>query len=477
MTVDLVLREATVVSSSGLSSASIAIDDGKIVLVGSSSLMPRADCSIDCRGKYIIPGAIDEHVHFGDPWRNDSEEPYYIEDFTSGTRAAAAGGVTTVIDMPDSWPIVTSGTILRSKARVAGSKAVVDFGLHGAFVPGMDFQTAIPEMLRAGASGLKTFTCQAYYNMPNIDEGELFEAFLQFAEHDGVALVHAENEHVMSYNKSRLLKAGRRDPAAYLENRTVLSELLADRTVAFLGRLAGNRFLIVHTTIPEGVEEIREAARQGARANVETCPQYLYLTAEDLIKRGAWAKCGPPLRDKARVARLWELLASGKIDTIGSDHSPQTTEERVKDWGDDIWKAEPGFPGVQTMLPLMLNGVSSRRITLERLAAAMSENPAKFFGLYPKKGAISAGSDADLVVVDMKASHKITSDEQISGVGWTPFDGLRVRGFPVLTVSRGEIVMEEGSVVAKPGRGEFVRPDRSVQALNKKRGPRGRRWT
>jgi len=458
MTVDLVLKDATVVSSAGLINASVAVDDGKVLLVGSGVVMPRADRTVDCAGKHIIPGVIDEHAHFGDPWGKSGEEPYYIEDFESGTRAAAAGGVTTVIDMPDSWPIVTDASILKSKARVALSKAVVDFGLHGAFIPGMDFQAAIPEMLRAGASGLKTFTCQAYYNMPNIDEGELYEAFLQFAKADGVALIHAESEHVMSYNKARLERQGRRDPAAYLENRTVLSELLADRTVSFLGRLAGNRFLIVHTTIPEGVEEIRAAAALGARASVETCPHYLYLTEEELVKKGAWAKCGPPLRDKARVARLWELLAAGRIDNIGSDHSPQTNEERVRSWGGDIWKAEPGFPGVQTMLPLMLNGVSSGRLSIERLVSAMSENPARLFGFYPSKGTVSVGSDADLVVVDMKAEHRITSDEQASRVGWTPFDGTRIRGFPILTVSRGEVVAEDGVVVGKPGRGRFVRP-------------------
>ncbi len=455
--VDLLLRDGAVVSSRGVERASVACDNGRIVLVGPESRMPKADRSVDCQGKLILPGVIDEHVHMGDPWNKKDEEPYYIEDFASGTASAAAGGVTTVIDMPDSWPIVTSGALLRDKIRVGLSKSLVDFGLHGAFIPGMDFPRAIPDMLGAGASGCKTFTCQAYYNMPAIGEGELYEAFLEFKKNDGVALVHAENERVMAYNKAQLVKAGRRDPAVHLESRNVLSELLEDQIVCLVGRTAGNRFLIVHTTIPEGIDEVQEAKRKGARAYVETCPQYLYLSEEEVLKKGAWAKCGPPLRDKARMARLWEMLASGSIDTIGSDHSPQTTAERVADWGDDMWKAEPGFPGLQTSLPLMLNGVSLGRLTIERVVATMCENPARLFGL-SQKGVVRKGADADLVVVDTKLKHRITSEEQHTGVGWTPYDGWRVQGYPVATISRGEAVMENGTVIARPGRGRFVRP-------------------
>jgi allantoinase len=454
-----VLRDAKIVTPQSVVEGSIAVNDGKISAVGVSTLMPQASRTIDCRGRVVIPGPVDGHVHYGEPNRGDEPSGYVfsMDGFETGSRAAAAGGITTTVVMPDSWPVVTNGELVREKAAVGESKSVVDFALHGAFYPGMDYSTAIPSMVGAGAAGIKTFMVPTGYDSwPMMTDGELYAAFQEFRKADGLALVHAENHQIISYLSERLRKEGRKDPATHLESRPPFSEVLADRNVVFLGKLAGNRFLIVHTGVPEGVEEVHSARVLGYDAYVESCPHYFYLSDEDVRARGPLAKCSPPLRDRARIARLWESLDKGWIDTIGSDHGALSTPEMHAQWDGDMWRVEAGLPGLQTMLPVMVNGVAEGRISMSRLAAVVSENPARVFGLYPKKGALLPGSDADLVVIDMDRDHTITDEEQLSLARWTPFDGFRVRGYPVVTVSRGEVVMEDGEVLGKAARGRFV---------------------
>jgi dihydroorotase-like cyclic amidohydrolase len=267
---------------------------------------------------------------------------------------------------------------------------------------------------------------------------------------------------MLTENKKRLDNDGRKDFKSHLDWRPPIVEYEADRRATFLLREAGARGLIVHTSVPEGVHDIAQARDAGQRVYVETCHHYLYLTDKDVERRGPWVKCSPPLRDKGRVLKLRKQLASGVIDTVGSDHSPFHKED-VRKFESDMWKAEAGMPELETGTPLLLNGASEGWISLNRVVASACEMPARVYGLYPRKGVIRKGSDADLVVVDMKKRWKIKDEELKMKSGWSPYNGRTLKGTPILTIVRGQVVMEDRQISEKAGHGEFQ--SRSKQVL------------
>jgi len=251
-----------------------------------------------------------------------------------------------------------------------------------------------------------------------------------------------------------LKDVGRKDYPAYLEERPRIVE--AGRRVIQYLEETGCRGLIVHTSIPDTVYRAAEARTRGVKVSIETCPQYLYLTHEDVREKGPWVKFAPPARSKDTVMKIRALLNRGWIDTVATDHAPFSKEEKEIGY-DDILDAPNGIPGLEPFLPLLLNGVNEEWLTLERLAEVTSENPARVFGLYPKKGAIRVGSDADLVIVDLDKETTIRNEDQITQCGWTPYDGYEVKGAPTMSVLRGRVVMEDGEVVGEKGYGEYVR--------------------
>ncbi|MEM0074934.1 MAG: dihydroorotase [Conexivisphaerales archaeon] len=454
--VDLVIKNARIFTEAQLVEGSLFIDQGRVVGITKSQLPSSYDRLIDAKQNLVLPGLIDEHVHFGDPYEGPGGEiAARREDFASGTMAAAAGGVTTVIEMPDTIPLVTTVEVAKAKMQVIKPKAYVDFGLHGGFIGGEDFERNIKGLYDFGLTGLKTFTCFSIPEWPPCYDGDLYEAMKVISKVGAVTLLHAENDFILSKNKAKLEKEGRKDIRAHLEWRTPIAEIEAIHRMIFFLKETRAKGLIVHTSVPEGVEDVKKAKDEGYQIYVETCPHFLFMTEEDVIKKGPWAKCAPPPRDKERVARLWKMVEKGYVDTLGSDHAPYTKEEKMAGY-ENIWNTGNGVADIEATLPLMIDAVNKGRISLRMFIQIACENPARLFGLYPRKGALQVGSDADIAIVDPKASFIISNENTKSKCGWTVYDGTRVQGKVVMTLVRGSTVMENGDITGKQGFGRFV---------------------
>jgi dihydroorotase/allantoinase len=444
MTVDLVVKNARLVSPRGVVEAGVAVDGGIVVAVARDAHLPGADMVIDAGGMHVLPGLLDGHSHTFLP----PETP------ATGTRAAAKGGVTTMLEMPGTQMGCFNLDQFKEKRRIMEQAAYVDFCVHAGCASGFPGGT-LTEMWGAGATGAKFFISSAGPNWPQTFDGEVIDRFRELAACGGLALIHAENDSILRDNQKRLKEEGRRDYATHLEGRPRVAEVEAGKRMIDYLKMTGCGGLIVHTGVPETVWYSAQARREGARTHVETCTQYLYLTEDDVRERGPWLKFAPPPRTKADRAEIRRLLNDGWIDTVATDHAPYG-RDRKEAGLTDMWEAPNGIPGLETHLPLLLNGVSQGWLTLERIAAAVAENPARLYSVYPRKGVIQPGSDADLVIVDMKARRTIRDEDQVTACGWTPYDGLKVRGWPKMSIIRGNVVMEDDQVLAEQGSGRFV---------------------
>lgn len=438
---DLVLRNGKIVLPSGIVDGEISIEHGKIGRIAVSGL-PKGDKEIDVGGKTIIPGVVDVHVHFYDKKFSNRE------DFTSGSSAAAAGGVTTVIVMPLDTPILSIPSI--EKAIELGSKSsIVDFSLHaGNMSP--DSIGSVLEIASAGINSFKAFTCEPY----QMGYDYIQELMFRVRSVDGVTVVHAEDQEILSKDLGQLRK--RKDPLAHAMSRTSEAEKRAIENVVGLTGRTGCKTHIAHVTTGEGCDAVEKAKARGAPVSAETCPHYLIFTKEDMEIWGPYLKVNPSLKSDSDRAALWQALKRGTIDIVSTDHAPATREEKEKGWA-DIWQAPAGVPGVETLLPIMLSeGVSKGRLTLEQLVNCICTKPATLFGLYPRKGVIQEGADADLTILDLNCEKRISADELHYKVGWTPFEGMRVKGTPVMTILRGSIIADGGEVIQSPGYGHFL---------------------
>jgi allantoinase len=446
--VDLLIEGGKVVLPSGLLEASIAIDEGVIVAIVRGSHAPQADRVVDAHGLLVLPGMVDMHVHFRDPGSPERE------DFESGSRAAAAGGVTTVGEMPNTVPPVTSVEAFREKVKIGNSKSVVDFALIAG--AGEVSAEALRGMAEEGAVAYKTFMTSRFRELYASD-GQMLENFQVIAETGRPCLVHAEDGDIVERWRRRALEEGRRDPIAHAEYRPAIAEVEAAWRTIMLASEVGVHLHVCHISAGGVLDAIEWARSRGLRVSSETCPHYLFLTAEDMRRLGPYAKTDPPLRGPEDQRRLWEGLRRGVIDVVASDHAPYTEEEKERGW-EDIFEAPSGGVGVETTLPLMLNSVKEGLLSLERLVEVFSQNPARLLGLYPRKGVIAVGSDGDLVLVDPKREFEIRGEELHSRQRRTSFEGYRGRGMPVKTILRGEIIVEEGKITVPSGYGEFLRP-------------------
>lgn len=458
--VDLVIKNGKIVTPHDIFEAGIGVDEGKIVSVAKDPNLPKADVTLNADGNFVFPGPIDAHVHFRDPGSG------HREDFVTGTKAAAAGGITTVFEMPISTPAVSSADILKRRRSIVEKKAVVDFALYGG--AGTHNIDKILEMADAGAIGFKTFMTtplkereKEYEGIFVTDDGSLFHVLETVAKTKLPSSIHSENYSVIKHITERLKKAGRKDPMAHIESRPSFVEADGISTVITLSQAAGARAHIAHMSTVEGVQLIKRAKASGKAITAETCPQYLTLTAEVMKKMGPYAKINPPLRSKRDIEALWTGLNDGTVDIVATDHAPYTKEEKDVGW-DNIWRAFAGAPQIETMLPLLLTNVNEGKLPLQKLAKIISESVAKIFGVYPKKGAIQVGSDADFVVVDLKKEQKIRAEKMYTKAkDLTLYDGWRVRGVPIITIVRGTLVMKDGEVAGKPGYGNFITPLKS----------------
>jgi dihydroorotase len=447
--VDMVLAGGLVVNETGTIEASIAISGGRIVAIGDDRLMPPAHERISVAGKHILPGAIDVHVHFREPGMPQKE------DWQTGSAAAAVGGVTTVFDMPNTLPPTDSLENFRLKEALARSKSIVDFGLYGLL--GEHNLDRLPDLAAAGAIGFKLFLGNTTGDLPCPSDGAVLEGFEILAELGLRCSIHAENSPILFWRQNKLKAAGRDDVLAHLAARTDVVAVEALNRACTLADWTGARIHIVHESCARSLPFIRFWKERGVDLTVETLPQYLYLSAEMMLKPGGEAlRMNPPIREAAQQEPLWAALVDGTIDMISTDHAPHAVEEK---FGSRVWDLACGFPGVETSMPLMLTAVANGRLSLERYVSISSGAPARTFGLYGRKGVIRSGADADLAIVDLEKGATLSAAALHSRGKVSAYEGFHIKGVPVMTFVRGKLVAQDGEVVADPGWGQLVRPE------------------
>ena len=439
---DGIIRNGRVVTAQGVRTADIAIEQGIIRAVG-SDLGRSSAPAIDAEGLLVLPGVIDVHTH-----------PVYLDDLASLPVTAAHGGVTTVIHYAYAKPGEGLMEAIDRFREESLGVSVLDFALHGGLFDPANQSHEIPQAHAAGVTSHKMFMTYAKLGWMT-DDYQLMRTLDILGRVGGMGMVHAENGLATDYLEDRTL-AAKEDPLeAFVATRPAILEAEAIHRAIAMAQVAGCPLYIPHMTARLGINEVARARAAGYRVYAEACPQYLTLTDADLRRLGPLVKIGPPLRSEEDRLALWRALADGVLDTVASDHAAKDKRQ-----DDDFFAAPYGSPQVETMLPLVYDGgVNGERITLSRLARVMSENPARIFGLYPKKGAILPGSDADLVLFDPTAEETITHATQHSNAAYTAYEGRPVRGRVVLSMQRGEILVEEGKLKAKPGCGQFLRTD------------------
>jgi dihydroorotase len=436
--VDLVIRGGQVVTPDAVFKASVAVKDGVVAAVGADALMPQAREVLDARGLHVLPGAIDVHVHFRDPGYP------HKEDFASGTAGAACGGVTTVFDMPNTIPPTGTAEALAAKHTIAAAKAHVDFGLYGLL--GEDTIANVPALLDGGVIGFKLYMGNTFGKIPSPSTGAMLEAFEAVAPSGKRISLHAETNSIMERRETHLRAAGRTEALAHIASRPAVVAVEAVSRAAILAEWTGARIHILHMSSAEELRPLREAKARGVDVTGETCPHYLMLSTDDYARLSGVIRVNPPVREARNQAALWAALADGAIDLVATDHAPHAPEEKTRN---DIWTVDCGFPGVETQMPLMLTAVNEGRLSIcdyVRLAAAA---PAKIWGLYPRKGAIQPGADADIAIVDLKRAWTIDDAKLQSRSKITPWNGWRVQGLPLHTLVRGRFVMRERQLIAQ----------------------------
>jgi len=449
LAVDLVIKEGKIYTPNGFFEGNVIVDGGKIQSLTHGGLVPDASRVVDAGGNLVLPGMIDMHVHFRDPGFTDRE------DFESGTRGAAAGGVTTVVDMPNTVPSVTSVEALKEKIGIADGKAVVDIALIGG--AGELSAETLRGMATEGIVGFKTFMIARFKELAASD-GQMYENFATIAETGLPCMIHAENEDIVARGIEKAKALGRVDPIAHSEFRPSVAEDEASMRTIMIAEDSGVHLHLCHMTTKGAAGILGWARKMGRRVSGETSVNYLLLNRDDMKKIGPYAKIDPPLRGPEDQEALWKALNEGVIDVLASDHAPYPREDKEKGW-ENIFNAPSGGTGVETCLPLVLDSMNKGKIGLGRLVEVFSENPAKLLGIYPKKGALLPGSDADIIVVDADKEFEIKGENIHSKQKVTAFEGFKVKGAPLITVVRGEIVMEDGVVIGKPGYGEYQRPN------------------
>jgi dihydroorotase len=448
---DLIIRGGRIVTPDSVIAASVAIKDGAILAVGADRAMPAARETLDASGLHVLPGAIDVHVHFRDPGYP------HKEDFASGTAAAAFGGVTTVFDMPNTVPPTGTPEALAAKHRMAAEKAHVDFGLYGLL--GEDTIAHVPE-LADSVIGFKLYMGNTFGKIPTPSTGTMLEAFEVVAATGKRVSLHAENNSIMVRRETRMRAAGRTDPLAHLASRPAVVAVEAVSRAAILAEWTGARVHILHISSAEELRPLREAKARGVDITGETCPQYLFLSADDYARFAGVIRVNPPVRESRNQAALLAALVDGTVDVISTDHAPHAIEEKTRN---DIWTVDCGFPGVETQMPMMLTEVAAGRFSVCDYVRWSAANPARIWGLHPRKGTIQPGADADLAIVDLGREWTIDDAALQSLSRITPFHGRRVKGLPLHTLVRGRFVMRDRTLVAA-SRG-WGRSVHSIQSL------------
>ena len=453
--VDMIIKSGTICTSHGFFNAGLAIEAGKIVSIGSDANLPEAEEIIDASGKIVIPGLIDVHAHLREPGYT------HKEDFETGTRAAAAGGVTFVADMPNVKPPLNTLERFKKHNETAKKKAIIDFSHN----PSGTVLKEIPKLAKEHPLSFKIFQMsdigRDYPHMPGIgldDDGLLLQVFQEIAKTELPVQVHPWNQPVWDAITKECWEKGELDCRAYAKAVRKYESIIFDSaisTLLFLQRASGVKLHVMHVSSTRGIEMLTEAKARGQTVTYEINPHDVFLGNKwENIERlgpysiGWWVP-------EADAEATWEALADGRADIIGTDHAPHTREEKEVGWK-EMWKAPGGTPALEWYLKLFLTEVNRGRLSLERLVQLSSENPAKIFHVYPRKGVIQVGSDADLVLIDMKKKEILKEDNMYTKCGWNPYAGSKVEGIPMLTIVRGKVIMENGEVIGKPGFGKYI---------------------
>ncbi|GAC1427701.1 MAG: allantoinase AllB [Chloroflexota bacterium] len=465
------IRGGTLVLPEHVVAGDLVLRDGHIAaILEPDSGFASIDAVVDARGLLVLPGGIDPHAH--------AEEPGAVEraDFASVSRAAAAGGVSTIVEMPLSIPPTTTLALLREKIAIIARSCVVDVGLYGGLQPGS--LGALEALHYGGVLGFKAFMVSSEPSYLPLGDGLLFEALRRVAmlpsrepsaagkggdlpggsppPPGGLVLVHAESETLVAAGVARLQAARRYDALAHPQSRPPLCEVEAIERALLLARAAHCRLHVVHTSTREGVQRVAAAHRAGQPASCEVCPHHLLLDEEEYARIGPWAKCTPPIRTRAEVEGLWAHLLAGRVTCLSSDHSAATVEEKEAGLR-DVWAAPNGIQSLDVGYPLVFSeGVWQRGLSLTRFAALTATNAARLLGLAPRKGAILPGADADLALYDPHVEWTVDASTSFNRQPWSPYHLRRCRGRVVRTLVRGLTVYLDGQIMAPGGWGRFV---------------------
>lgn len=456
MRFDTVIRGGTVVTASDTYASDVGITSGRIAAIGAGLPVENAGRVIEAAGRMLMPGGIDVHTHLDMPFGGTTSS----DDFETGTIAAAFGGTTTLIDFAIQYKGQTLRHAFDTWMKKADGKAAIDYSFHCIITDLSGAQ--LEEMKKLVSEGVPTFKLfMAYPGVFMLDDASIFKAMRAAADTGGMICMHAENGGAIDVIVQKALAEGKKAPKYHALTRPTTAEAEATSRAIALAEMAGAPVYIVHLSCNDALEKVREARERGLRAYAETCPQYLYLSLENMDApgfEGAKYVFTPPLREKWNQEKLWQGLAQDDLQVVSTDHCPFCFKEQKEMGKDDFTKIPNGGPGVEHRVSLVYSGgVGGGRFSPNRFVQLVSTAPAKLFGLYPQKGTVAVGSDADLVVFDANEEQVISAKTHHMRVDYSMFEGIHVKGVPKVVMSRGRVVVENGKFTGKAGAGEFLK--------------------
>ena len=444
MIVDLVLNNTKAYINKEIVDCSLAINKGKIFKIGKETSMPQADTKADLRSLLVLPGLIDAHVHLR------GQGKAYKEDFYSGTAAAAAGGITTVLDMPNNNPVTMSAETLRNRIETAEKGILVNVGFYSEFPRNME---EIRHIAEEGAIAFKLFMTEQVGGLNIDDDHALLEAFKIVKGVKVSVAVHAEDKATLEETKQRAKRVNFNDIQAFLKVHSENAEVKAVKRLLSIVKQTNVNMHFCHISTENGLKAIIDGKKSRMPITCEATPHHLLLSVDDLKRTGTLALTMPPVREKRHIEALWDGVRNGSIDILASDHAPHTFEEKK---AKIVWDVKVGIPNLETTLPLLLTEVKRRRLSIADVVRLMAEKPAEIFRL-KGKGCLREGNSADLSVVDLNRKYKVDASKFHSKAKYSPFDQWKVEGKPVKTFVDGQLIMDDGEIVAKSGSGRIIR--------------------